>query len=158
MKQHENASLSLPATEPRMADGRKARRAVLYASGMGRRCAEDYPSCEDFGTNSRGVGANFGAILDGRGAWPASGCWQLTGVTLLLAILSLMQMCAFGQTLTNNEAISRETSVFNFGPPSANVEAISREFSVFNFGPPTAPVEAISRELSVMNLGLASAN
>jgi hypothetical protein len=69
-----------------------------------------------------------------------------------------MQMCAFGQTLTNNEAISRETSVFNFGPPSANVEAISREFSVFNFGPDMAPVEAISRELSVMNLGLASAN
>ena len=68
-------------------------------------------------------------------------------------------LCAPTLVAQNQDAISREVSVFNFGLlglPSAGTEAISREVSVFNFGElglPTAGTEAISREVSVFNFG-----
>lgn len=54
------------------------------------------------------------------------------------------------------EAISREVSVYRLEPANSEGEAISREISVFNIPPPSAEIEAISREVSVLNLeGLA---
>jgi hypothetical protein len=73
--------------------------------------------------------------------------------------VSVFNFGLLGLPTAGAEAISREVSVFNFGElglPTAGTEAISREVSVFNFGAlglPTAGTEAISREVSVFNFG-----
>lgn len=68
----------------------------------------------------------------------------------VFAILVFARLCGLAQT-TNYEAVSRETSIFNFGQSTATYEANSHEVSVFNFGQSTATYEAISHEVSVYN-------
>ncbi len=73
--------------------------------------------------------------------------------------VSVFNFGQLGLSVASAEAISREVSVFNFGQlglSTAGKEAISREVSVFNFGQlglSTASTEAISREVSVFNFG-----
>jgi hypothetical protein len=87
-----------------------------------------------------------------RGFAPPGFAYVVCAAALLL--------CSPTLRAQNQDAISREVSVFNFGQlglPTAGTEAISREVSVFNFGQlglPTAGTEAISREVSVYNYGV----
>jgi len=85
---------------------------------------------------------------------PTSLCFESIVVVTLLFLHPLLLLAQ------NQDAISREVSMFNFGKqglPTVGSEAISREVSVFNFGTQGFPIVgsgAISREVSVFNFGV----
>ncbi len=72
------------------------------------------------------------------------------------AISREVSLFNFGQSPATIEAVSREVSLFNFSQPSGT-EAISREVSIFNFGQPSG-LEAISREVSLFNFFLTASS